>query len=126
EMNFKRGDSLHDYVCGNPVRIEPQKPSQYSAELERIEKLGAKLHKAKHGETKKKYRIEILERRIALARRIIDDEIDALNKGFIATNWFGESISEREERERTDTEISRLEAARQQLDRKSTRLNSSH
>jgi len=38
EMNFKRGDSLHDYVCGYPVRIEPQKPSQYAAELERIRK----------------------------------------------------------------------------------------
>ena len=95
EMNFKRGDSLHDYVCGNPVRIEPQKPSQYAGELERIEKLGAKLHKAKRGETKKKIRVEILEKRIALARRIIDDEIAALKKGFIASNWFGESISER-------------------------------
>ena len=30
EMNFKRGDSLHDYVCGHPVRIEPQKPSRYA------------------------------------------------------------------------------------------------
>jgi type I restriction-modification system DNA methylase subunit len=117
EMNFKRGDSLHDYVCGNPVRIEPQKPSQYAAKLERIERLGAKLHKAKRGETKKKTRLEILEKRIALARRIIDDEIVALRGGFIAGNWFGESISEREERERTETEISRLEAARKQVDR---------
>src|SRR5437660_4605940 len=71
EMNFKRGDSLHDYVCGHPVRIEPDKPSQYAAELGRIERLGAKLHKAKRGETKKKLRLEILEKRIALGRRIV-------------------------------------------------------
>src|SRR5438552_157660 len=121
-MNFKRGDSLHDYVCGNPVRIEPQKPSQYAAELERIEKLGAKLNKAKRGETKKKLRLEILEKRIALARRIVGDEIVSLKKGFIASNWFGESISEREEQDRTDTEITRLEAALTQLDRDGANL----
>jgi hypothetical protein len=33
EMNFRRGDSLHDYICGHPVRIEPQKPSQYAEAL---------------------------------------------------------------------------------------------
>ena len=80
EMNFKRGDSLHDYICGKPVRIEPQKPSQYATELEKIERLGAKLHKAKRGETKKKTRLELLEKRIVLTRRIIDDEIAALKK----------------------------------------------
>ncbi|HEY6154640.1 MAG TPA: hypothetical protein VIW07_12945 [Candidatus Udaeobacter sp.] len=117
EMNFKRGDSLHDYICGHPVRIEPQKPSQYAAELERIEKLGAKLHKAGRGETKKNLRVEILEKRITLARRVIEDEIASLKKGFIGSNWFGESISEREERERTQREIDRLETALTQLGR---------
>lgn len=117
EMNFKRGDSLHDYICGHPVRIEPQKPSQYAAELERIEKLGARLHKARRGETKKNLRLEILEKRIALAGRVIEDEIAALKKGFIGSNWFGESISEREERERTEREINRLQTALKQLER---------
>src|SRR5207237_6599334 len=49
EMNFKRGDSLHDFICDHPVRIEPQKPNQYAADLERIEKLSAKLHKSTRG-----------------------------------------------------------------------------
>jgi hypothetical protein len=98
EMNFKRGDSLHDYICDRPVRIEPQKLSEYAAELDRIEKLGGKLHTTKRGETKKKLRLEILEKRIGLARRIIADEIAALKRGFIGSNWFGESLSEREER----------------------------
>jgi type I restriction-modification system DNA methylase subunit len=115
EMNFKRGDSLHDYICGRPVRIEPQNPSQYATDLEQIEKLGTKLHKAKRSETKKKYRLEILDKRIALAQRIITDEIAALKKGLIVTNWFGESLSEREERERTETEIERLNTALKQL-----------
>ncbi|GEM_PF-589991 len=122
EMNFKRGDSLHDYICGKPVRIEPQKPSQYATELEQIEKLGTKLHKAKRGETKKKLRLEILEKRIALAQRIITDEIAELKKGFIGSNWFGESLSEREERERTETEIERLQTALKQLERDEANL----
>jgi type I restriction-modification system DNA methylase subunit len=122
EMNFKRGDSLHDYICDRPVRIEPQKLSNYAAELDRIERLGGKLHTTKRGESKKKLRLEILEKRIGLARRIIADEMAALKKGFIGSNWFGESLSEREERERTDTEIIRLEAARQQLERDESNL----
>ena len=123
EMNFKRGDSLHDYICGHPVRIEPQKPSQYASDLERIEKLGAKLHKTTRGETKKKLRIELLEKRIALARRILEEEIVSLKKGFAASNWFGESLTDREEREKTEMETARLQTALKQLERDGANLH---
>jgi type I restriction-modification system DNA methylase subunit len=119
EMNFKRGDSLHDYICGHPVRIEPQKPSQYATELDNIEKLGAKLHKSVRGETKRKLRLEILERRIALAQRIITDEIKSLSdQSFnLAADWFGAGLSDREKSKRLDEEIARLQTARKQLER---------
>ena len=125
EMNFKRGDSLHDYICDNPVRIEPQKPSRYAAELEQIEKLGAKLHKAKRGETKKKYRLEILEKRIALAQRIITDEIKGLSdRSFnLGADWFGFGLSDREQSRRLDEEIARLQTALRQLERDATNLH---
>ena len=80
EMNFKRGDSLHDYVCGHPVRIEAQKPSRYAAELEQIEKLGAKLHKAKRGEHEEEILgLKFWRNRIGLAQRIVADEIKGLS-----------------------------------------------
>ena len=124
EMNFKRGDSLHDYVCGYPVRIEPQKPSQYAADLERIEKLGARLHKSVRGETKKKLRLEILEKRIALARRIVGDEIKALSdQSFnLGADWFGGALSDRETRRRLDEETERLELALKQLTQDEAKL----
>jgi Eco57I restriction-modification methylase len=119
EMNFKRGDSLHDYVCGHPVRIEPQKPGQYATDLEMIEKLGAKLHKAKRGETKKKIRLEILEKRIALAKRVISDEIKGLSdRSFNLTDFFGGiSLSEAQERTKIEAETARLQKALTQLER---------
>ena len=125
EMNFKRGDSLHDYICDNPVRIEPQKPSRYAGELEQIEKLGAKLHKAKRGETKKKYRLEILEKRIGLAQRIITDEVkDLSDRSFnLGADWFGAGLSDREQSRRLDEEIAKLQAALKQLERDATNLH---
>ena len=125
EMNFKRGDSLHDYICDNPVRIEPQKPSRYAAELDQIEKLGAKLHKAKRGGTKKKYRLEILEKRIGLAQRIITDEIKALSdRSFnLGADWFGAGLSDKEQSQRLDEEIARLRTAHKQLERDAINLH---
>jgi type I restriction-modification system DNA methylase subunit len=125
EMNLKRGDSLHDYICDNPVRIEPQKPSRYAAELEQIEKLGAKLHKAKRGETKKKYRLEILEKRIGLAQRIITDEIKGLSdRSFnLGADWFGAGLSDKEQSRRLDEEVARLQTALKQLERDAINLH---
>jgi hypothetical protein len=124
EMNFKRGDSLHDFICGHPVRIEPQKPSQYTADLERIEKLGAKLHKTTRGKTKKGLRLEILEKRIALARRIVGDQIQTLtDQSFdLGTDFFGGSLSDNEKRKRIDEEVQRLNNALKQLERDEVNL----
>jgi type I restriction-modification system DNA methylase subunit len=124
EMNFKRGDSLHDFICDRPVRIEPKKPNQYAADLERIEKLGAKFHKSTRGETKKKFRLEILERRIALALRVISDQIKTLSdQSFnIGADWFGGGLSDSETRARLDEEIDRLQTAFKQLERDEANL----
>jgi hypothetical protein len=58
EMNFRRGDSLHDFICGVPLVIPPQRSWLHRGDYEAITKLSAKLHKAKRAETKRKYRLE--------------------------------------------------------------------
>lgn len=125
EMNFKRGDSLHDYICGHPVRLDLD-TSDYIGDLEKIEKLGLQLHKAKRAEFKKKLRLEILERRIALGKRVVRDQITRLKDMAhnLSTDLFQEpGMSDREKRERTDREIRRLEEALKQLDRDEKELN---
>lgn len=118
EMNFKRGDSLHDYICGHPVRLD-LKTSEYLGDLERIEKLGLQLHKAKRAETKKKLRLEILERRIALGQRVVNDQISRLQKkaAEVADVWFGQSESEAAKERKITAEIVHLKEALKQLDR---------
>lgn len=51
EMNFRRGDSLHDYICGHPVRLDLQ-TAVYASDLAAIERLGLDLHQAKRAEKK--------------------------------------------------------------------------
>ena len=80
EMNFHRGDSLHDHISGVPVVILPEKAGRYSADFQTIAKLGEQLHQAKRAERKKKLRLQILEKRLDLSRGILTDEIKALDR----------------------------------------------
>jgi len=43
EMNFHRGDSLHDHISGVPVVILPDRSSRLADEFKAIAKLGARL-----------------------------------------------------------------------------------
>jgi hypothetical protein len=116
-MNFKRGDSLHDFICNVPVRIELLKQGDYAADLDAIDKLGAKLHKTNRADTKRKLRLEIVERRLALSQRVVSDEIAGLRAkaNVIADDWFGDSVSDAEKRRKLEEEIKRLEKALAQL-----------
>jgi len=130
EMNFHRGDSLHDHISGVPVVILPNRASRYSEEFKAIGRLGEKLHQAKRAETKKKLRVEILEKRLELSGRILEDEIAALRTNDSALDTlFGLSESAAEKRKRNQQELGRLEEAqkkvardRDELDRLRTRV----
>lgn len=119
EMNFRRGDSLHDYICGHPVRLDGTQLADYTGDLARIEKLGQQLHHAKRGDTKKKLRLEILSRRLELGKRVVADQIAVLQTqaNQIANVWFGESASEAEKRRKLEQEIAHLRDALKQLEK---------
>lgn len=74
EMNFRRGDSLHDHVSGIPVLIDPGVITPYRETYRAIQDLGARLHKAKNSQSKKKLRLTILKRRLSLTRQVLQDE----------------------------------------------------
>src|SRR5206468_4228005 len=119
EMNFRRGDSLHDYICGHPVRLDGTQLADYTDDLARIEKLGQQLHHAKRADTKKKLRLEMLSHRLDLGKRVVTDQIAALQRqaNQIAGVWFGESASETEKRRKFEKEIARLRDALKQLEK---------
>ena len=122
EMNFRRGDSLHDYVCGHPVRIELS-TSRYVDDLKMIEDFGRDLHKAKTGPTRRKLRLKILHKRISLAGRILKDEIESLKEqaGALA-DLFGGSARDREKLEEIRKELDRHEKALDLLNKDQTKL----
>ncbi len=74
EMNFKRGDSLHDHICGVPLRGFSGRATVYRRDIDRILALGEKLHSETKSLKKLKWRLDILRRRIALARHMIKHE----------------------------------------------------
>ena len=109
EMNFHRGDSLHDHISGVPVVILPDRASHHADEFHAIAKLGAKLHKAKSADTKKKYRLGILDKRLAVSERILDEEMKALRTSDSALDTlFGLPESAAEKRKRNEQELKRL------------------
>src|SRR5439155_24754148 len=118
EMNFRRGDSLHDHISGVPVVILPNRASRYSDEFKAIGRLGEKLHQAKRAETKKKLRLETLEKRLDLSRRILEDEIATLRTNDSALDTlFGLVESDTEKRKRNQQELQRLEEALKKVGR---------
>ncbi len=116
EANFKRGDSLHDYLSGHPVRLDPQDVSRHQDERDEIRALGLKLHGAKRAETKRKLRVALLEKRFALARTILDEEL-ALHRSRTSQldNWFGHSAGDAAKLRTLEAEMKALESARSQL-----------
>jgi hypothetical protein len=125
EMNFKRGDSLHDHVCGVPIVVMPGKLHGYEDQFKEIQKLGAKLHKAKSSDYKRKLRLQILDLRIGLSERILEDALKSLRRDdSTLANMFGESRSDAEKRKRIAHESEQLEKARKELVKSRRELDS--
>lgn len=118
EMNFHRGDSLHDHICGVPIVILPDRASRHADEFHAIAKLGHDLHTAKRAERKKKLRLQIVEKRLDLSQRIVQEEINALRRDDSALDTlFGLSESAAEKRKRIAGEIEKLEEALKKVSR---------
>jgi hypothetical protein len=123
EVNFHRGDSLHDHISGVPVVILPGRASRHADEFKAIAKIGAKLHQAKRAETKKKLRLQILEKRLIVSQRILEDETTALRSNDSALDtFFGLSESAAVKRKRNQQELERLAEALKKIDRDRTEL----
>jgi hypothetical protein len=113
EMNFHRGDSLHDHISGVPIVIMPEKASHYSEDFEKIAKLGGQLHRAKRAERKRKLRVQILEKRLDLSRRILEEEIRSVGRdeSSLTKLFHDETDSSSNKRKRIAQEKSRLQDA---------------
>ena len=112
EMNFRRGDSLHDHICGVPVVILPDRSMKYFDDFKAIGKLGTELHKAKKSEKKRRLRVEILKRRLELSRKMVDEERTRLLRDDSALDGlFGMEESKGKKRERNLREIKNLDEA---------------
>src|SRR5258708_6469907 len=123
EMNFRRGDSLHDYICGVPVVILPDRASRHSAGFATISKLGAELHSAKRAERKKRLRLDILEKRLELSRQIIDEELREIDTRDSALDTlFGLDESNAGKRKRNEREREHLQEALKELDKQKREL----
>jgi type I restriction-modification system DNA methylase subunit/PAS domain-containing protein len=117
EMNFRRGDSLHDYICGHPVRLDGTQLADYTDDLARIEKSGQELHQAKRAEKKKRLRLEILAQRLDLGKRVVTDQIRALSTNQQVGDLFGLTGSDAATQRRVDAETVRLRDAHKQLEK---------
>ena len=112
EMNFKRGDSLHDHICGVPVVILPGKEHRHQKQFDAIHRLGERLHKAKSWNAKRNLRLDILKKRLEVSESVIGDELQLLRrKDSIAAGLFGEGKSDADRRQRIAHETQQLEVA---------------
>jgi hypothetical protein len=119
EMNFRRGDSLHDYISGIPIIIHPQSASVYREDFNFIRDKGSKLHHAKHGIDKRKLRIEILRRRLEVARKVLEAEQSNWRKErSILTDMLfaNETATKAQKRKRVEAELARVDTALTQVE----------
>ncbi|MBI5683474.1 MAG: Eco57I restriction-modification methylase domain-containing protein [Verrucomicrobia bacterium] len=115
EMNFHRGDSLLDHVCGVHALVAPDRASDYADDIARIQKLGAELHKARKADRKRKLRLDLLARRLDLSQRVVEDESKRLRSNQQVGDLFGDVGSDAEKRRRAEAEIKQLEEALQKI-----------
>ncbi|MBZ5521133.1 MAG: N-6 DNA methylase [Acidobacteriia bacterium] len=123
EMNFRRGDSLHDHVCGVPVVILPDRTVRHFEEFTAISKLGAELHQAKRSEKKKRLRAAILERRLKLSGNLVQEEIERVLRNDSALDGlFGIEESKAKKRDRNEREVESLKKALASIDKDTREL----
>jgi hypothetical protein len=118
EMNFHRGDSLHDHICGVPIVILPDRASRHADAFRAIYELGKQFHKAKSGERKRKLRLMILEKRLALSSSILKEELKAIEIDDSGLNtFFGLDESAAEKRKRFAHEAEKLAEALKEVEK---------
>lgn len=119
EMNFHRGDSLHDHLSGVAVVILPEKASHYADGFQKIARLGEELHHAKRAIKKRRLRVDILRVRLDLSRRIISEELKALDTDESALDKLFQDETEPSsaKRNRIANEKHRLEEALDKVDK---------
>ncbi len=118
EMNFRRGDSLYDYISGVPLIIPQEQSNSHRADFGEIKKLGAKLHMAKKGETKRKLRLSILERRLGISDRVLESELQQLRteeSTFVNRLFSDETATRSDKRKRIEEEINRVVEAQNKI-----------
>ncbi|MEW6209199.1 MAG: hypothetical protein AB1631_12585 [Acidobacteriota bacterium] len=131
EMNFRRGDSLYDHISGVPLIVHPIYAARYRSDFKFIHDKGEKLHKARKGEQKRKLRLEILERRLDISQRVLEEELKDWRREhsqLTDTLFVDETASKADRRNRIEEEIKRTEEAlkrvaadRKKLDRLASR-----
>lgn len=116
EMNFKRGDSLHDRICGVPIVIQQGRSHQWQKWYDEIHRLGLRLHRARSSKQKRKLRLQIVEKRLDLSEQVIAAELKLLRQeDSTIAGMFGESKSEAEQRRRIKQEAKRHDEAARRL-----------
>jgi hypothetical protein len=131
EMNFRRGDSLHDYISGVPLVVHQQYANRFTSDIEHIHKKGLQLHRAKKAEQKRKLRLDILGRRLDMSQRVLEAELKEWQKehSLISDTLFSdETTTKAEKRKRNEQETERIQSAlkkladdRKELDRLASR-----
>jgi hypothetical protein len=117
EMNFRRGDSLHDHISGVPVIVEPSQASAYAKDFDEIRELGAKLHKAKRSDHKRGYRLKILAKRLALSEKVIAEELNLLQSrdNALTAGLFESTETDSKKRLRIAHEMEKLREAQAKI-----------
>lgn len=131
EMNFRRGDSLHDYISGMPLVVHQQYANRFTSDIEHIHNKGLQLHRAKKAEQKRKLRLDILDRRLEMSRRVLEAELKEWQKehSLISDTLFSDETETRaEKRKRIEHETQHIQSGlkkladdRKELDRLASR-----
>jgi hypothetical protein len=118
EMNFRRGDSLHDYISGMPLVVHQEYANRFTSDIEHIHKKGLQLHRAKKAEQKRKLRLDILDRRLEMSRRVLEAELKEWQKehSLISDTLFSDETETRaERRKRIEQETEHIQSGLKKL-----------
>ncbi len=112
EMNFKRGDSLHDHICGVPIVILPGKEHRHQRQFDAISRLGERLHNAKTWNAKRNLRLDILKKRLEVSEKVLADQLQLhRQEDSSLAGMFGDTGTKAERRKRIAHESRQLEQA---------------
>jgi hypothetical protein len=105
---------LHDFISGEPVRVEAGAIPRQRQQYDRILRLGQELHHATRGARKKQLRLDILRARLDFTESVLSaeaKELSAADSKLAAVLFGGISASDAEKRRRLAKEIAELKSA---------------